>query len=306
MFTIEMERGTAIQPLEYVKSTKTSKFLSKLLSKPYIPGCWKPAKALNPRKSVPLMALKIVTLNVWFDAHLSALRWQQSFNNIQLLNADVICFQEVTKKFLEQMSQQPYIQNDYYCSDVDGSTFLESWYGCCVIVKKEILMERPRIHNLKFEGSKMGRGLLSIDVLVCNRSNNNISITIGTSHLESRHEDWIERQKQLQTITKKMPNNSIFCGDLNIYDDEQESAFISNLGWSDSFKTLGIEGPGITWGKWTFPKNDDSPGRRLDRILYKECDLKPMNYGTFGQNEIKGVDVIYPSDHLGVTVGFEL
>ena len=300
-----MESNEQLNTLEFKKPSKMRSILSKFgLGSPAV-GIWRPVNPVVVGKHV-IKGLKIATLNVWFDAMISSHRWQQSLDNLEKLNPDIICFQETTKKFLIQTSEQNWVRTGYYCSDIDGSTFIDKcWYGCALLVRKSIGF--PTIRNLKFNESKMGRGLLFAEIGFYHANGDLVSINIGTSHLESRQEDWPQRQVQLQTISQNLPCNSVFCGDLNIYDDLLESQFIESLGWRDSFRELGIDGLGETWGKWNLTKGHDGSCRRLDRVIIKSGRLKPIRYETFGQDALAGLDVlVYPSDHLGVCVDFEL
>ena len=302
-----METAVKISPLEYQKATKLSSLLSTLFRKNPKNDGWIPATPKQTLKSLIPKPIRIATLNIWFDATLSTERWQQSLLNLCELKPDVICLQETTKKFLIQMSEQPWIQQDYFVSDINGATFVDgSWYGCAIAINKN-LGTLPIIRMLKFPGSKMGRGLLTVDLSLVTSTNEQKTISIGTSHLESRKEDWPERQEQLKLVAKLLQTNSIFCGDLNIYDDKEESTFISNLQWKDSYSASNItQGSGETWGKWHVDPKHNGELRRLDRILLRD-GIKVLKYEMFGDLKLQGLGIdVYPSDHLGVCVDVEV
>ena len=41
---------------------------------------------------------------------------------VQRVNADIVCFQEVNKAILHEILEQHYIQENYYVSDISGKT----------------------------------------------------------------------------------------------------------------------------------------------------------------------------------------
>ena len=64
----------------------------------------------------------VVTYNVWFADLYWEERAKAMFGILKHSNADAICLQEVTPRFLELLKQQQWLQDSYYLSDSSGNS----------------------------------------------------------------------------------------------------------------------------------------------------------------------------------------
>ena len=156
-----------------------------------------------------VMKLKLVTWNVWFSPHEMSLRTHAMMNILQRINPDVICLQEVTHGFLQEISRLSWIVDGFLCSDkgYDGSTIDQ--YGCATLCKKSL---DPTFSFVNFENSYMGRHLLTTRCIISGR---NQCIDIGNVHLESLN-NACRREEQLGVCaTLLSPGKSVLVGDFN-------------------------------------------------------------------------------------------
>eukprot|EP00835_Amoeboradix_gromovi_P005778 NODE_583_length_6431_cov_0.491788.p1 type:complete len:315 gc:universal NODE_583_length_6431_cov_0.491788:1673-2617(+) len=257
-----------------------------------------------------MVSFSLATLNVWFDAYFNMDRFDSSINNLKTFNPDIICLQEVTKAFFSVLLANPWIQDNYILSDVDGHSF-DTWYGVIILVKRTS-------ENIKFKSfvkfnfpvTKMGRSLISAHLMI-----NSYNVYINTSHFESNEEDENVRKDQYETCTAQFQSMlglinehaiGILCGDFNIYNDEKETATLVNeLKWTDAWLNYKNHKMEYTFGLYQPDKELEQ--RRIDRVLYRysdpmmESNVALLKY--FGNEPFKDKATrteIYPSDHLGV------
>jgi len=221
------------------------------------------------------------------------------------LNPDVVCFQEATIEFLNEMKSYPFFQKNYVASDVDTSTF-EGSYGVVILTKFEV-----QYFSLMTLYTRMGRKMISFDLEFDNKE----KFAIGTVHLESL-DSRIPRKSQLYTIQNfssfKDTENVILCGDFNF--DSQinwnqndarplENKFLENElhEYQDVWTKLRKE-RGITFDSVINKNIDVYEQMRYDRVMLKSqhwhaskidmiCD-KPFL-------KLENRDV-FPSDHFGL------
>jgi len=105
--------------------------------------------------------LTFVTYNVWFGDLEQEKRYNALLNILKESDADFICLQEVTKIFLEILSEDKKISLKYFFSNSKGSSF--SGYDVMMLNKKEF-------GNISFEichlPTTLGRKLLFADVII--------------------------------------------------------------------------------------------------------------------------------------------
>ncbi|CAF4387662.1 unnamed protein product, partial [Rotaria sordida] len=92
--------------------------------------------------------------------------------------AQIIGLQEMTKNILQQLVAQPFVQERYYVSDIDGRTF-NDWYGVVLLIDNRLNISNLNLIN--FPQSIMGRRLIFAEI----KLDQNEILRIGTVHLES-------------------------------------------------------------------------------------------------------------------------
>lgn len=55
-------------------------------------------------------------------------RMKGIISEIEKVNADFVCMQEVKKDLLQEIISHPYVKENYYLTDISGKTF--GGYGC--------------------------------------------------------------------------------------------------------------------------------------------------------------------------------
>ena len=132
-------------------------------------------------------------------------------NILQRIKPDVICFQEVTTAFLEEVSKVPWISEEYLCSDpnYDGSSL--NGYGCAILCKGNL---KPHFSFTDFENSNMGRHLLAMSCEIDGKGKSR-NVNVGCVHLESLNNAKIRKEQLLACNALLPPGRSILVGDFN-------------------------------------------------------------------------------------------
>ncbi len=149
------------------------------------------------------------------------------------------------KNILQQLLTQPFIQQRYYVSDVDGGTFID-FYGVILLI--DIRLHVSRLNLINFPQSFMGRRLILTEI----KLDKTETLRIGTVHLESLNTGE-ERQRQLnicRNVFNRSPATCILMGDFNFNADGEENIrqFRSLPGWIDVWANLmGIDNSGYTF-----------------------------------------------------------
>jgi endonuclease/exonuclease/phosphatase family metal-dependent hydrolase len=215
----------------------------------------------------------------------------------------------VTREILQQLFVQPFIQQRYYSSDIDGSTFVD-FYGVILLIDTRLHVSNLSL--IDFPESFMGRRLILADI----KLNKTETFRIGTVHLESLNNEE-ERQRQLNICRNaftRSPATYILMGDFNFNADGQENLrqFRALSGWIDVWPNLmGMHNPGYTFDTETNPMTKANNGAtdrsRIDRIILHSHTIIPKHIDILGTESI-GIEenlTIFPSDHYGLTAVFE-
>jgi tyrosyl-DNA phosphodiesterase 2 len=181
-------------------------------------------------------------------------------------------------------------------------------YFCVLLVRKDsaVTPQSGRREILRFPQSQQNRYLIKLRVTF-----RDVPILLLTSHLESLVRYAGERKNQLRTCFGIMKEElaseprglSILGGDLNLM--EKELAQISGLAdnFYDAWEYCGSEED----QKYTWDSSE--PRFRLDRIYCsagEEVKLAPSLFQLLGREVMQKCGEVYPSDHLGVWVEFEI
>ena len=169
------------------------------------------------------LSISLVTWNVWFDSLERTARYNHIFQTIQSIKPDIVCLQEVTPYFVEQLKLWPEILKFYSFSDqLDSASIIP--YGVAVLCRKSLSPE------FKFVAlpTNMYRKLLITDFQIDKQM-----FTIGTVHLESLNNQKM-REEQLVICSQQLNSRpfSLLCGDFNFCSyrnfDENSSSRLDN------------------------------------------------------------------------------
>jgi endonuclease/exonuclease/phosphatase family metal-dependent hydrolase len=174
-------------------------------------------------------SFKVVTFNVWFAKLVWKARCDAFAELITLQeDADVVCMQEATPRFLARLLARRDIQERYWCTDSgEGETVAMAGYGCCTLVRKASKLPPPTITWVALP-SMMGRKALVATfstVAAATRGGEEggveaaaaATVAVATVHLESLNSQRI-RAEQLGIISQALERHSIavLVGDFNI------------------------------------------------------------------------------------------
>ncbi len=215
----------------------------------------------------------------------------------------------MTVNVLQQLLAQPFVQERYYISDVDGRTF-NCWYGVVLLI--DMRLHISHLNLINFPQSTMGRRLVLAEI----KLDKDEILFIGTVHLESL-DNKQERLLQLsicRNVFNRSPGTYILMGDFNFHAHGQENIdqFKALPGWIDVWVNLiGTHNPGFTFDTEANPmtklNTNVSARSRIDRIILQSETIIPTEIEILGNTSIgnQGQLSLFPSDHFGLTAVFE-
>ncbi|CAL8093750.1 unnamed protein product [Calicophoron daubneyi] len=249
----------------------------------------------------------------------------------------IVCLQEVVPETLELFKSS--LKESYHTFGATDDPFADcAHYFVAILVRRHnaIELDSRSFTVYPFPGSQMARHLLSVDIILhpsrlhskpgnsqptqSDQNGKNLRVRIYTSHLESCYEGMTERKSQLQCAWKKMkeiknsssssylnstsPNAAIFCGDLNLRDNEVTQLGGVPTGIVDVWEATGSRTE--LHATWNPRLNLNAAGLsksrrafRYDRMyLSGEC-LKPVDFGFRGLEKVRNTSC-HPSDHWGI------
>jgi len=245
--------------------------------------------------------LTFVTFNIWFGEYYFEQRFHALMDILKDTDADIIGLQEVTHESLELILEEEWVKDNYFISDITGTTFLS--YG--VIFLSRIPVKQLELYPLK---SLMGRY-----VLIAEFNINGQKLLVGTTHLESLRHSAKIRRVQLEKIFAWLDNsdNSVLMGDFNFCSSWEENSNIDNR-YSDIWKVLRVNEPGYTEDTDInlMRKQLKRPEKkvRFDRIISRSSTpgWKPNRINRLGMKPISPeYPNVFPSDHFGLLGIFE-
>jgi tyrosyl-DNA phosphodiesterase 2 len=249
--------------------------------------------------------LSFITYNVWFDTHNWNFRLNALMNIFQTYLPDFICLQEVTQNFLDNLTNQEFVQKEYYISD----NFKK---GYDVVILSKYPVEFYKL-NLP---TGMGRNLILAQLYIKNKMTNEIELTyVSTSHLESLEFNMNYREKQLKIIFEKIneAKHSFFMGDFN-FDPKWKEQDQIDKSYLDAWVSNCIQKNLKEEDGFTMPANEQFKEWRPDRLLYKSNIVNLKSFEIIGKENIpinpnesySNVNVKTPSDHYGLYSLFEI
>lgn len=271
-------------------------------------GAWK--KAVGSVNNLTLSNISVVTFNVLFDIfgnHITYVseREEGIYKILKGTNADIIGLQEVTPRFLAQLLELDWVQENYYISCHTDEISPLTPYGQLFLSKFPFT-----IQHVPFTKHKR----IAIAQLLVN----NNPLFLINLHMPSyyKNEEETLKLKKLMVSTidrlveRNKNANAYIFGDFNFNDEEEESRIISK-GLIDSWTSLYPNEEGFTFDTYinTIAQMLTKRGysKRYDRIYYHESStLVPSNVSIIGN---KGWDIvdsngekvkIFASDHFGL------
>jgi len=276
----------------YVFDKDKQKWTSKIIEKKEMK---EEKEEKNTQKSEQQNTVTFITYNVWFSDNYWKERGEALFKLVSKYTPSVICFQEVTDKFLDLLLTQSWVREHYYVSDSSGSTIVP--YGVIMLINKTLTICSISIHALP---TNMGRRFLLTKLM----NNNNIEFKVGTVHLESRSNEEM-RKSQLETIMKILNNGKIdihfLMGDFNIDREKENTNSLKKPfpQYLDTWPELYPDVDGMTL----------EDGSRIDRIMFYASDrhkVKPTVMQIIGKEKISDEAKVGPSDHYGLFASFQI
>jgi len=247
------------------------------------------AAATKPEKTATF-----VTYNVLADPGLADLRVPELLKIIGDCDADVIALQEVAPWFIQRLVKADWFK-EYHAPKSDGKIICPR--GLLILSKQPITSS-----DYGLLPSKQRRSYLIVETKV-----NGMEFKAATCHLDSFLKEGAVRAKQLDIIFKKLSagDNAIFLGDFNFSDNEQPETKHLDKAYVDAWTKTNPGKKGYTWNIETseMARKGSFPGeksRRLDRILIRSKQAKPVSANILGDKPLKGKTDIFPSDHFGL------
>lgn len=239
----------------------------------------------NPAQLPP--TLRIVTQNLWFDAHEREARMAGHLRHWQATRPHIIAVQEATLACLRPLLDDPWLQSHYYSSvSIDSPAH---WQG--VVVFSQFVPQRLEMTALP---GNMGRRLLQVEFP---------GLHLGVVHLESNRNSLSERAAQLQVIFEQLGRSpdALLVGDFNFCATSEENAQLP-ADYLDLWASLYPGLPGNTQdtarNAMLFKKTRKEFAVRFDRML-----LRSRNWTCRGI-EMQGMNPLQPglfaSDHFGL------
>lgn len=246
-------------------------------------------KQVDQQQADPIKEhLSIITLNCLidkYDKHLTDLnpRMPVILKYLQEYSADVVCLQEITLKFKQQLLECPFIRKHYYVTNNEPKIF-----GQLILSKYQ-----PACQNLvTLDGNHMKKYL---QMGFLNKFEELIEII--NLHLTSDKQSNSDhkRQEQLtQLFSEIQADKVIVVGDFNHDDNFHESS-----GFRDTWKVLCPDQEGFTFdyleNGLTSKTTKSFLRSRIDKILYK--NIQPLRIQLAFNLSIND---IWASDHFGL------
>ncbi len=246
-------------------------------------------KQVDQQQAEPIKEhLSIITLNCLidkYDKHLTDLkpRMPVILKYLQEYSADVVCLQEITLKFKEQLLECPFIREHYYVTNNEPKIF-----GQLILSKYQ-----PACQNLvTLDGNHMKKYL---QMGFLNKFEELVEII--NLHLTSdkqTNSDYKRQEQLTQLFSEIQADKVIVVGDFNHDDNFHEMS-----GFRDVWKELCPGQEGFTFdyleNGLTSKTTKSFLRSRIDKILYK--NIQPLRIQLAFNESVKD---IWASDHFGL------
>ncbi|KAL2821153.1 Endonuclease/exonuclease/phosphatase [Aspergillus granulosus] len=234
--------------------------------------------------------------------------------------AAIIHLQECTPSDLSIIANTPWIQEKFYITDLDHSSWATAHYGTTTLIDVRLSISSAfRVHYAK---TRMDRDAFFVDVILKNER----KIRLCNTHLESMALDPPFRIPQMKLIAGYMHadglDGAITAGDFNAIQPFDRTLHVDNdNNLKDAFLELdGAEDTpeSYTWGQQAATTLRERFGcSRMDKVYF--CGgVKVTKFERFGEDvlvegeeEAKtilglGFEKAWVTDHLGVWAEFEV
>lgn len=175
--------------------------------------------------------LRLLTWNVWFDAHCMQARMAAIGSVIEREQPHFVALQEVTEESFEMVRRAAWSKS-YHLSAAPAAPYFT------LLLSKFPLLQ---LRRLPFE-SQMARDLLCANVEVPTSAGPR-RLTLATSHLESERRSAHVRRAQLDTALRLLKGSrqgtrsALYCGDMNLSSGEAVD-IPAKHGWADGWVLL--------------------------------------------------------------------
>ena len=250
-----------------------------------------------------MIALTLVTWNVWFDPHHQARRVAMLLDALVAADADVVCLQEVTPALVALLRAADALRG---YALLDDTLDAEERYG--TVILSRLPVRAWRRHELP---TSMGRDLHLAEVTLPDGH----CVAVGTVHLESRRWNGDVRAEQLDAafpLLRDAAPDAVLCGDFNFDDGWDECARLHAApDFRDLWPALGRGGPGYTvdtrrnaMTAWHKGKEKQT---RYDRVLVRSSGRgAPRAIELLGTEAHPDDPALFVSDHFGLRAVVEL
>ncbi|MCX4241554.1 endonuclease/exonuclease/phosphatase family protein [Paraliomyxa miuraensis] len=239
---------------------------------------------------MPERRLRLVTWNVWFGQWRREERQAALWAEIERLEPDVVCLQEVVPEHLAGPEIERLRARGWWVSD-------EALYDYDVVVLSRVPVRSSERMPLP---SMMGRELLTSWLA------GEPPLIVATVHLESTAEMTEFRLVQLEQISSRLESERdiVLVGDMNFpaEPDRPESAALAD--WTDAWAQVRGDEPGYTIDttvnrmRWLAKRKHDH--RRIDRVFVRSDRWRVEAIEIVGTTPLPGDPLTFVSDHLGL------
>ncbi|KAI9878189.1 MAG: hypothetical protein M1823_006990, partial [Watsoniomyces obsoletus] len=148
-----------------------------------------------------LKDFEILSWNIDFMLPFTNERMQVALEHLKTLvstsnTPSIILLNECLVSDLTLIQSQPWIQHEFYITDVDDQYWESGHYGTCTLVPKALTIKN--VFRVHYEATKMERDALCVDIDLGDGK----ILRVCNSHLESLVADPPVRPKQLETAAK--------------------------------------------------------------------------------------------------------
>lgn len=277
--------------------------------------------------------INMATFNTLFDLYTSRYSKQrydyQTTTLLPSLNADIIALNEVTKHYLTQLLEQPWVRKNYYVSRYSNKReykrHVDTKHFFNIIISRKPF---HTLHNYWFDQTVNTKRAAIIGLF---KNSDGSFFSVCGAHLAARQENYKKRAQQVKelltilrdptlfTQDKVAAYSSILMGDMNLQQPAEELQFYlrKDLIVKDIWKELRPDEKGYTLDAYlnpmiTYGKTLNGARLRLDRIFtiqdagFKSTVASVPQIELFAHQAIDDTSSIFPSDHFGLKASVDL
>ncbi|KAI5859430.1 endonuclease/exonuclease/phosphatase family protein [Durotheca rogersii] len=279
-------------------------------------------------QSSSISAIAVYSWNIDFMLPFAETRMKAALAHLEGLTSQlasttaiVINLQECTPSDLITISQQEWVRDRFYITDLDSSAWASSLYGTVTLVDRRL--EIASCFRVHYSATQMERDALFVDVAVAAKK-----VRLGNTHLESLALDPPLRPSQMRVAATYLHADesyagAVITGDFNAI-QPFDAALHADNGLKDTYLELGgREGAddGFTWGQQALAALRERFGcSRMDKAYFFGGGIKLQSFERFGADiEVGGGDKkqkdgllalgferAWVTDHLGIKATFSL